>query len=201
MIVSIVAAIGKNGQLGIDNKIPWTLKEDMQNFKDLTLNHHILMGRRTFESIGGKPLKNRINLLVTRNKNIDPKGCEVFDCSYKAMDFAKSNKEKEIFIIGGTTIYKFFLDNNLADKMYITETTYDGNADTFFPNFNLISALILFCYVFYRRVWSIYLKMFYHIRPKTKKANPFYRLNFLKAKMKYKKEETVPWFLRSCLLP
>lgn len=136
MIVSIVAAIGKNGQLGIDNKIPWTLKEDMQNFKDLTLNHHILMGRRTFESIGGKPLKNRINLLVTRNKNIDSKGCEVFDCSYKAMDFAKSNKEKEIFIIGGTTIYKFFLDNNLADKMYITETTYDGNADTFFPNFN-----------------------------------------------------------------
>ena len=136
MIVSIIAAIGKNGQLGIDNKIPWTLKEDMQNFKDLTLNHHILMGRRTFESIGGKPLKNRINLLVTRNKNIDPKGCEVFDCSYKAMDFAKSNKEKEIFIIGGTTIYKFFLDNNLADKMYITETTYDGNADTFFPNFN-----------------------------------------------------------------
>ena len=136
MIVSIIAAIGKNGQLGIDNKIPWTLKEDMQNFKDLTLNHHILMGRRTFESIGGKPLKNRINLLVTRNKNIDPKGCKVFDCSYKAMDFAKSNKEKEIFIIGGTTIYKFFLDNNLADKMYITETTYDGNADTFFPNFN-----------------------------------------------------------------
>ena len=136
MIVSIIAAIGKNGQLGIDNKIPWTLKEDMQNFKDLTLNHHILMGRRTFESIGGKPLKNRINLLVTRNKNIDPKGCEAFDCSYKAMDFAKSNKEKEIFIIGGTTIYKFFLDNNLADKMYITETTYDGNADAFFPNFN-----------------------------------------------------------------
>ena len=136
MIVSIIAAIGKNGQLGIDNKIPWTLKEDMQNFKNLTLNHHILMGRRTFESIGGKPLKNRINLLVTRNKNIDPKGCKVFDCSYKAMDFAKSNKEKEIFIIGGTTIYKFFLDNNLADKMYITETTYDGNADTFFPNFN-----------------------------------------------------------------
>ena len=136
MIVSIIAAIGKNGQLGIDNKIPWTLKEDMQNFKNLTLNHHILMGRRTFESIGGKPLKNRINLLVTRNKNIDPKGCEAFDCSYKAMDFAKSNKEKEIFIIGGTTIYKFFLDNNLADKMYITETTYDGNADTFFPNFN-----------------------------------------------------------------
>lgn len=136
MIVSIIAAIGKNGQLGIDNKIPWILKEDMQNFKNLTLNHHILMGRRTFESIGGKPLKNRINLLVTRNKNIDPKGCKVFDCSYKAMDFAKSNKEKEIFIIGGTTIYKFFLDNNLADKMYITETTYDGNADTFFPNFN-----------------------------------------------------------------
>ena len=71
MIVSIIAAIGKNGQLGIDNKIPWTLKEDMQNFKNLTLNHHILMGRRTFESIGGKPLKNRINLLVTRNKNIE----------------------------------------------------------------------------------------------------------------------------------
>ena len=88
MIISIIAAIGINKQLGLDKKIPWKLKKDMETFKKLTLNHHVLMGRRTFESIG-KPLPNRTNLLITANKNVNTDGCVVFDCSYKAIDFAK----------------------------------------------------------------------------------------------------------------
>ncbi len=135
MIISIIAAVGINKQIGLDKKVPWKLKKDIENFKNLTLNHHVLMGRKTFESIG-KPLVNRVNLLITRNKNVNTNGCIVFDCSYKAIDFTKSNNEKELFVIGGTTIYNFFLENNLADKMYITETNYNGVADTFFPSFD-----------------------------------------------------------------
>lgn len=135
MIISIIAAIGISRQLGLDKKIPWKLKKDMETFKELTLNHHILMGRRTFESIG-RPLANRTNLLVTGNKNINTDDCIVFDCSYKAIDFAKANNEEELFVIGGATIYNFFIENNLADKMYITEIDYDGKADTFFPDFD-----------------------------------------------------------------
>ncbi len=135
MIISIIAAIGIGRQLGLNKKVPWKLKKDMETFKKLTLNHHILMGRKTFESIG-KPLPNRINLLVTGNKNINANGCMVFDCSYKAIDFAKANGEKELFVIGGATIYNFFIENDLVDKMYITETNYNGEADTFFPNFD-----------------------------------------------------------------
>ena len=133
MQVSIAVAIGKNNQTGLQNKIPWTVKDDMKHFKKITTDHHVLMGRKTYESIG-KLLPNRTNLIITANRNfIKPEGAYVFDCSYKAMDFAKSRGEDEIFVIGGTTIYKFFMENKLADKIYLTRLDYDGSADAFFP--------------------------------------------------------------------
>ena len=136
MKVSIIVAIGKNNQTGLNNRIPWKVKDDMKHFKDLTTGHHILMGRKTYESIG-KPLPNRTNLIITANKNfVKPEGAYVFDCSYKAMDFAKSRGEEEIFITGGSTIYRFFMENKLADRIYLTRIDYDGDADAFFPDIN-----------------------------------------------------------------
>ena len=133
MKVSIIVAIGKNNQTGLNNKIPWNVKDDMKHFKNLTTGHHILMGRKTYESIG-KPLPNRTNLIITANKNfVKPDDAYVFDCSYKAMDFAKSRGEDEIFITGGSTIYKFFMENKLADRIYLTRLDYDGDADAYFP--------------------------------------------------------------------
>lgn len=134
MIISLIAAIGKNRQLGVNNKIPWNVKEDIKNFKKLTFGHHILMGRKTFQSIG-KALPGRVNIVITRNNKFEYKNCLVFDCSYKAIEFAEKNGETELFIIGGASIYDFFLKNNLANKIYLTEVNYDGNADTFFPKF------------------------------------------------------------------
>ena len=133
MQISLIVAKGKHNQIGKNNQLLWKISDDMKNFKKLTLNHHILMGRKTFESIG-KALPKRTNIIITRNKNfIAPEECFIFDCSYKAIDFAKQNNETELFICGGNTIYKFFLENNLVDKMYITEVDFDGEADTFFP--------------------------------------------------------------------
>lgn len=136
MLVSIIVAKGNNNQIGFKNKLPWNVKEDLKYFKNLTTGHHILMGRRTFESIG-KALPNRTTMVITRNQNfVKPDNVLVFDCSYKAMDFAKSKGENEIFICGGATIYKFFIENNLADKIYLTNVNYDGEGDTFFPELN-----------------------------------------------------------------
>ncbi|MBR2140807.1 MAG: dihydrofolate reductase [Rickettsiales bacterium] len=137
MKVSMIVARGKHNQIGKDNKLLWSIKDDMKNFKNLTTGHHILMGRKTFESIG-KALPNRTNMVITRNTNfVAPKDVLVFDCSYKAMDFAKSKGENEIFVCGGYTIYKFFLENNLLDRIYLTEVDYDGDADTFVPEINV----------------------------------------------------------------
>ena len=133
MKVSIIVAIGKNNQTGLNNKIPWNVKDDMKMFKTLTTGHHVLMGRKTYESIG-QPLPNRTNLIITANKNfVKPDGAYIFDCSYKAMDFARDRGEEEIFICGGTTIYNFFMENKLADRIYLTKIDYDGKADTYFP--------------------------------------------------------------------
>ena len=137
MKISIVVAAGKNNQIGKGNKLLWNIKDDLKHFKNLTLNHHILMGRRTFESIG-KALPKRTNMIITRNTNfVAPKECLIFDCSYKAIDFAKNNRETELFVCGGATIYKFFLENNLVDNIYLTKIDFDGEADSFFPELNM----------------------------------------------------------------
>ena len=137
MKISIVVAVGKNNQIGKGNKLLWNIKDDLKHFKNLTLNHHILMGRKTFESIG-RALPKRTNMIITRNTNfVAPEECLIFDCSYKAIDFAKNNGETELFVCGGATIYKFFLENNLVDNIYLTRVDFDGEADSFFPELNM----------------------------------------------------------------
>ena len=133
LIKSIIVAVGNDNQIGYNNNLLWKISDDLKNFKKITLNHSILMGRKTFESIG-KPLKNRKNVIITSNSDYKIDSCYVFDDIEKALDFAKD--EEEIFICGGEQIYKYFLENNLVDRIYLTKVNYDGVADRYFPKIN-----------------------------------------------------------------
>ncbi len=112
----------------------WHLPDDLKYFKDQTRHHHILMGRKNFDSLGEKyqPLPQRINIVITRNKNWQHDGVKVFHNIEEGIKFAKDNNEEELFIIGGGEIYKLGLP--LADKLYITEVKASFiDAEAYFP--------------------------------------------------------------------
>ena len=132
-MISIIAAIGKNRELGKNNKLLWHIPEDFKKFKQLTSGHIVIMGRKTFESIG-KPLPNRINIIVTRNRSWTPLGCTVCYSLEEAINLAKK-KINEIFIIGGAEIYKQGIQ--YADKLYLTLVNQEyPEADAFFPDYS-----------------------------------------------------------------
>ena len=138
MIVSLIVAISKNKVIGKNNQLIWNLPKDMKFFMDTTLGHPVIMGRKNFESIPEKfrPLKNRTNIIITRNKNYEALDCKVVHSikeSLKCMDFGN----EEVFVIGGGEIYRKFLELDLIDKMYITHIDDFFDGDTFFPDFNL----------------------------------------------------------------
>lgn len=135
MIVSLIVAVAENNVIGKDNTLIWHLPKDMQFFKNTTTNHHIITGRKNYISIPEKyrPLANRTNIVLTRKQNFTEENCIVLNSLEKALDFAKKNKEKEVFIIGGGQIYKEALDKDLVDKMYITQIHHTFEGDTFFP--------------------------------------------------------------------
>ncbi len=131
MIISTIVAVSKNYAIGKDNQIPWYLPEDLKYFKKKTLNHHIIMGRNSYESIG-RPLPKRTNIIVTRNPFYIVSNCLVVHTIEDALELAHNNEEKEVFIIGGGTIYN--QTKHLWDKIYITEVDVEiENADVFFP--------------------------------------------------------------------
>jgi dihydrofolate reductase len=130
MTISIIAAVSDNNVLGYKNNLIWHLPDDLKFFKSKTTGHHIIMGRKTFESLGGgKPLPNRTNVIITRNKNYTVDGCNVVSSLDEALDEAKS--DTEIFICGGGEIYMQSIE--LADVMYITHIHETFEGDTFFP--------------------------------------------------------------------
>ncbi len=130
MDISIIVAVAKNNVIGNENKLIWRLSDDLKRFKKLTTGHHILMGRKTFESIG-KPLPNRKNLIITRNKDYKVEGGFVFQDIESAIDFAKENGEDELFIIGGGEIYRKLLDR--TERIYLTKVHTSPEGDAFFP--------------------------------------------------------------------
>ena len=133
MKLSIIACVGKNLELGKDNDLIFHIKEDMKYFKDVTLNHIVVMGRKTFESLPTL-LKDRKNVVITRSKNIDfPEDVEVYSSIEEFMEHYKDYKD-EIFVIGGASIYKQFLD--FCDKIYLTEVDKESDADVYFPEFD-----------------------------------------------------------------
>ncbi|WP_421949558.1 dihydrofolate reductase [Phaeodactylibacter xiamenensis] len=131
MILSAIVATDKNGVIGKDDDIPWHLPADLKYFKRRTLNHHIIMGRKTFESIG-RPLPKRTNIIVTRNPFFMVSNCLVAGSLQEAIDLARNNGEDEAFIIGGGTIYEQAMP--LIDRLYLTEVdTEVENGEVFFP--------------------------------------------------------------------
>lgn len=139
MIVSLIVAVAENNVIGKDNTLIWHLPKDMQFFKQTTLNHHIITGRKNYISIPEKfrPLANRTNIVLTRQNDFTEQGCVVLNSLEAAIEFAKRNNETEVFIIGGGQIYKEALDKNLVDKMYITHVHQAFEGDTFFPEVNI----------------------------------------------------------------
>lgn len=130
MKISLIIAVAQNNAIGKDNSLIWRLSDDLKNFKKLTTGHTIIMGRKTFDSIG-KPLPNRHNIIVTRNKKLKIEQCEVVYSLEKAFELAaqKSGNE-EIFVIGGANIYEQALA--FAQKVYLTKVHASPEADAFF---------------------------------------------------------------------
>jgi dihydrofolate reductase len=129
MLISIIVAVSENGVIGKDNQLIWRLPDDLKRFKALTLGHPIIMGRKTFESIG-KPLPGRTSIIITRNTDFKVDGALVVHSLDAAMKEAKKIEEQEAFIIGGGELYKQVLP--VADKLYITEVNTVTDGDTFF---------------------------------------------------------------------
>ncbi len=142
IIISIIAVIGKNRELGKDNRLLWHIKEDMVRFKNLTSGQVVIMGRKTYESIPDKnrPLPGRINIVVTRNRAWTPLGCLATHSIEEAIEKAKEFN-KEIFIIGGAQIYN--LGIKYADKLYLTlvDKKYP-DADAFFPDYSAFKKVV-----------------------------------------------------------
>lgn len=129
-MISLVAAIGKNNELGKGNQLLWKLPADMKHFIKITTLHPVIMGRKTFESIG-RPLPNRRNIVITRDVSYKHEGVEIAHSLAGALDLFP-NQNEEIFIIGGAELYKQTMP--IADKLYITHIeAEDKDADAFFP--------------------------------------------------------------------
>ena len=131
-MISIIAAIGENGELGKNGDLCWRLKADLQRFKKLTTGHTVAMGYNTYKSLGFKPLKDRENIVLTeRPLEVGIEGVEqVYDLEELKKELLK--REDEVFIIGGGWLYSQFLP--IADRLYLTEIhKTDSEADTFFP--------------------------------------------------------------------
>jgi dihydrofolate reductase len=130
--LSIIVAIANNGVIGINNSLPWHLPEDLKRFKALTTGHHIIMGRKTYESLG-RLLPGRITVIVTRNKNYKLEGALIAHSLESAVEMCKN--DDEVFVIGGAELYQDSL--KIADRLYITEVDLTVNGDAFFPEFDL----------------------------------------------------------------
>jgi len=133
MLISIIVAMDENRGIGIEGKLPWRLSTDLKRFKYLTMGHHLIMGRKTYESIP-KNLPGRITIIVTRNREYKSKHNLICYSIDEAIELARVAGEEELFIGGGSSIYSHTID--LADRIYMTYVHTRAKADTFFPEFN-----------------------------------------------------------------
>lgn len=131
MIVSLLLAASENGVIGKENKLPWHLPDDLKYFKNLTWGLPILMGRKTFDSIG-KPLPGRKSIVITRNKGWAQKGVEAVHSLDEAVQKAEQLGAREIFVIGGAEIFTSSLPS--ANRVYLTRIHHHFDGDVFFPN-------------------------------------------------------------------
>lgn len=129
--VSLIAALARNRAIGRDNRMPWRLPEDLKRFKRLTMGHAVIMGRKTFESIGS-PLPGRTNIVITRSSDWSRSGCLPVHSLEAAL--AAVAESQDAFVIGGAQIYALALP--LAQRLYMTEIERDFEGDAFFPEFD-----------------------------------------------------------------
>lgn len=136
MIISLIAALAENRVIGKNNDLPWRLPDDMKFFMETTKGHHVIMGRKNYDSLKDKykPLPNRTNIVVTRQKDFKAPGCIVVNAVEKSLEIAQQNNEPEAFVIGGAEIYKLTLPK--ADRLYMTEIHASVEGDTYFPEFS-----------------------------------------------------------------
>ena len=136
MIVSGIAALSKNKVIGKNNDLPWRLPDDMKFFMETTKGHHVVMGRKNYDSLHDrfKPLPDRTNIVITRQKDFKAPGCTVLNAIEPALEMARRNSEQECFIIGGAEIYRLAMP--YTSRLYLTEIDAVVEGDTFFPELN-----------------------------------------------------------------
>lgn len=134
MAISMIAAMAKNRVIGKDNSMPWHIPAELKRFKKITLGGTLIMGRKTFESIG-KPLPGRQTIVITRDQNYSAEGCAIAHSIEEAIAMAPA--DKEIFIAGGSQIYEQAFSR--IDRMYLTEIDLDIDGDAYLPDFDLSS--------------------------------------------------------------
>jgi len=132
MILSLIVAVAENGAIGARNALLWDLPRDMKHFRETTSGHAVIMGQRTYESIG-RPLPKRLNIIVTQDPALAVAGCTVVHSPEEAIEVARSSGETEAFVIGGGMIYKTMLP--MVDRVYFTRVHVSPEADSFFPPF------------------------------------------------------------------
>lgn len=135
----IVAIALKNRVIGNQGKLPWNIPEDLKRFKALTSGHPIIMGRKTYESIG-RPLPNRTNIIITRDSSYSAPGVQIAMSLDEALTIAEKYDQNEIFIIGGGEIFRLAM--GIADRLYLTTIHGDIHGDTFFPDYSIFSNII-----------------------------------------------------------
>lgn len=129
--ISLVAALARNGVIGIENRLPWKLSDDLKYFKALTMGHHIIMGRKTYQSIG-RPLPGRATVVITRGSVTGFEGCRVARSIPDAV--AACRGDPEIFFVGGAELYRQVLPT--VERLYLTEIQADVAGDAWFPEYN-----------------------------------------------------------------
>ncbi|MCX6290952.1 MAG: dihydrofolate reductase [Bacteroidetes bacterium] len=128
MTISIIVALSENNVVGINNRMPWHLSADLKRVKALTMGHHLVMGRKTYESIG-KPLPGRTNVVITGNKDFQAEGCVLVSSLKEALEISK--EDSEVFIFGGGEVFREAMP--LVSKIYMTRIHHHFDGDTRFP--------------------------------------------------------------------
>lgn len=130
MIISAIAAVGHNRVIGKNNKLLWQLPLELKMFKETTMGHHLIMGRKTFES--HPPLKGRTSIVLTRDATYQvPEGCIIAHTLQSALNIARNRNEREVFVVGGEEIYTIAMP--YVQKLYVTEVDFTGEGDAYFP--------------------------------------------------------------------
>lgn len=135
MIISAIAAVAENGVIGNKGGLPWNLPDDMKFFQRTTLNHHVISGRKNYEGIPDRfrPLRDRVNIVVTHRKNYQAPGAIVCHSLEQAIEIALKDDQKEVFLIGGGQLYAEAFEKNLVDRLYLTTVHAKPVGDVVFP--------------------------------------------------------------------